>query len=217
MAREPQNPNAWTPNQIVAYRVAEARRMRGWTQEQAATELEPYLGSKLSNASWSAIERSFAGGRIRQFNADEIVALARAFRLPVGWFYTPPPAHMAVTIRTPDTEPGGLDPMDLIDLVLGDDDTLLEWQRALADWPIPSNIRRLAGDSPPASDKDPIIPDRLNDLLRGRARLRLSQTFGDLDEAKSVLDQLSAVLADLRDETDPLATDNSRWPEENTP
>ena len=46
MARR-KNDNAWTPNQIVAYRIHEARRMRGWTQEQAAAELEPYLGSKL--------------------------------------------------------------------------------------------------------------------------------------------------------------------------
>ena len=69
MARHKRSESAWTPNQIVAYRVAIARRLRGWTQEQAAVELEPYLGTRLSAASFSAIERSFAGGRDRQFNA----------------------------------------------------------------------------------------------------------------------------------------------------
>ena len=46
-----------TPNQIVAYNVAKARELRGWTQEQAAEALAPYLGAKLSGASFSALER----------------------------------------------------------------------------------------------------------------------------------------------------------------
>src|SRR5262245_18517415 len=77
MARNKPDPNAWTPSQIVAYGVALARKLRGWTQEQAAAELQPILGARLSPASFSAIERSFAGGRSRQFDADELVALAR--------------------------------------------------------------------------------------------------------------------------------------------
>ena len=47
-----------TPNQIVAHNVARARALRGWTQEQAAEALAPYLGAKLSGASFSALERS---------------------------------------------------------------------------------------------------------------------------------------------------------------
>ena len=47
-----------TPNQIVALNVARARALRGWTQEQAAEALAPYLGAKLSGPSFSALERS---------------------------------------------------------------------------------------------------------------------------------------------------------------
>ena len=46
-----------TPNQIVAYNLAEARALRGWTQEQAAAELEEYVGSRWSKATFSAAER----------------------------------------------------------------------------------------------------------------------------------------------------------------
>src|SRR5438309_2341992 len=95
---------SWTPNQIVAYNVARARLLRGWTQEQAAEALAPYLGARLSSASFSALERSVAGGRIRQFDADELLALARGFDLPIGWFLTPPPVLEGVSLATPDAK-----------------------------------------------------------------------------------------------------------------
>ena len=47
-----------TPNQVVAYNVIKARALRGWTQEQAAEALAPYLGAKPSGPSFSALERS---------------------------------------------------------------------------------------------------------------------------------------------------------------
>ncbi len=73
-------PRTWTANQVVAHNLSRARLLRGWTQDQAAAEVAPYLGSHLSAASFSAIERSIAGTRVKQFNADELVALSRAFR-----------------------------------------------------------------------------------------------------------------------------------------
>src|SRR5687768_15233145 len=63
-----------TPNQVVAYNLAAARELRGWTQDQAAAALEPYLGVRWSTASVSQAERSITGKFIRQFEADEIVA-----------------------------------------------------------------------------------------------------------------------------------------------
>ena len=84
-----------TPNQIVAYNLAQARAWRDWTQEEAAEHLEPYLGTKWSKASFSAAERSVDGERVRQFSADEIVAFARGFGLPVGFFFLPPPPSAA--------------------------------------------------------------------------------------------------------------------------
>src|SRR5689334_19601190 len=79
-----------TPNQIVAYNLRRARELRQWTQEEAAERLEPYLGERWSKATFSAAERSVDGDRIRQFSADDLVALARGFDLPIAWFLLPP-------------------------------------------------------------------------------------------------------------------------------
>ena len=81
---------ALTPNQIVAANLALAREMNGWTQEQAAKEMAPYLGKQWSKATFSVAERSVDGERIRDFSADELLAFSRAFGLPVTWFLIPP-------------------------------------------------------------------------------------------------------------------------------
>lgn len=51
-------PLTLTPNRVVAYNLARARSLRGWTQEQAAERLEPFLGVRWSKATFSAAERS---------------------------------------------------------------------------------------------------------------------------------------------------------------
>src|SRR3974390_3261592 len=83
-------PRTGPPNQVVAQNLPRARELRGWTQEEAADALAPYLGARLSGASLSAIERSIRGTRVKVFSADELVALSRAFELPLGWWFTPP-------------------------------------------------------------------------------------------------------------------------------
>lgn len=80
-----------TPNQIVAWNLARARGLRGWTQEQAAEQLAPHLGERWSKATYSAAERSIDGNRVRNFTADDLHAFARAFDLPMTMFLTPPP------------------------------------------------------------------------------------------------------------------------------
>jgi hypothetical protein len=113
-----------SPNQLVAYNLAQARLNKGWTQEQAAAALEPCLGVRWSKASFSAAERSVDGERIRQFTADEIVAFARCFELPVTWFFLPPPARVPegfpVNIAVPDEPQWGITPAVMVDLVYGD-------------------------------------------------------------------------------------------------
>ncbi len=195
----PPDHESWTPNQIVAYRIAEARKLRGWTQEAAAQALESFLGTRLSPASFSAIERSFQGGRIRLFDADEIVAFARGFGLPIGWFLTPPPRHREVRVATPDAGRDGLDPMILIDLVLGDAEALLHWNRAFVEFNQDPTTQRLAGTRLD-SDEEPVMPDRLNDLVRLRARARLSKLFGDTTSARDTLVRLSELLLLLEDD-----------------
>lgn len=79
-----------TINQVVAFNLRRARELRGWTQEVASAQLEPHLGKRWSKAVFSAAERSVDGKRVRTFDADELVAFARAFGLPLEWFLLPP-------------------------------------------------------------------------------------------------------------------------------
>lgn len=83
---------ALTANQVVAHNLARARAMRGWTQEEAAERLEEWLGVRWSKSSWSTAERSAGGGRVRKFDAEEIIAFSHTFKLPVAWFFLPPGA-----------------------------------------------------------------------------------------------------------------------------
>ena len=126
-----ESPPEWEPfvrltaNQVVAFNLAQAREWRGWTQEEAAEALEPFLGVRWSKATFSQAERSVAGRFIRNFTADEIVAFARGFELPVTWFFMPPPPWaepgFPSRLEAPD-EPRFAQPVGmLVDLVFGDD------------------------------------------------------------------------------------------------
>jgi hypothetical protein len=116
-----------TPNQIVAYNLNQARLWKGWTQEEAADALAPYVGSRWSKANFSAAERSMDGQRIRNFDADEIVAFARTFELPITFFFMPPvpwAENLPVRLQTPDAGPLGTALTKMVDLVFGDRPTI---------------------------------------------------------------------------------------------
>src|SRR5947209_4346873 len=115
MPRLPRLRRTYSPNQVVALNVARARAMRGWTQEEAAAALAPYLGAHWSTASFSAVERSIRGTRVKQFTADELVALSRGFGLPIGWFFVPPPPAEDAGLHTPDGKLRGIDFRILLD------------------------------------------------------------------------------------------------------
>lgn len=78
-------------NQVVAYNVRAARELRGWTQEDFAAQLEPYLGQRITQAAVSSIERAWDGERRREFDAHELLVFAMVFDLPMIWFLLPPP------------------------------------------------------------------------------------------------------------------------------
>jgi transcriptional regulator with XRE-family HTH domain len=82
-----------TANQVVAWNLRRAREERGWTQEQAALYLEERLGVRWSVPSFSVAERfgDEDPPRKREFDADELVAIAGTFGKTVGWFFTLPP------------------------------------------------------------------------------------------------------------------------------
>jgi hypothetical protein len=201
MPRRKPDPRTWTPNQIVSFNINQARLKRGWTQDQAAEALAPYLGTRLSTASWSAIERSVDGGRIREFTADEIIAFARGFELPLGWFLTPPPASDDIRVATPDTKNKGLDPRRLLDVVLGTPDSLSEWEDVLLTWPSMMHRARVGPDGKMETlgrvDED--VHHRLEDSARLRARMLLRDQLGGLDEAMDVLTRLKELLQELDD------------------
>jgi len=111
-----------TPNQIVAFNLTVARQLRGWTQEEAAAQLEPYVGARWSKATFSSAERSIDGRRIRQFTADEIVAFSRCFDVPIGFFFMPPrPSQSETPVRfaTAKNDDYGLSLAELLDAIFG--------------------------------------------------------------------------------------------------
>jgi hypothetical protein len=92
-------------NQVVAFNVKAARELRGWTQDELATRLEPYLGQRMTQAGVSSIERAWDGDRRREFDAHELLVFAMVFELPIVWFLFPPAGdhrHMRGTTRQVD-------------------------------------------------------------------------------------------------------------------
>lgn len=184
-------------NQIVAYNVAKARAIRGWTQEQAAEELAPYLGAKLSGASFSALERSaWNPSRIKVFSADELVALSRGFNLPIGFFFVPPPPAVDAGLYGPDAGVKGLDPIVMLDAMLGTPENfgyleseLLEYSASIA--PMPKSKR----EKPSVSPAD--LAERLAPLMAMRAKAGLRSRFGGVEAAKEVLEHLAELLEEL--------------------
>jgi hypothetical protein len=186
----------YSPNQIVALNVGRARALRGWTQEQAAEALAPYLGTKWSNASFSAVERSIAGTRVKQFSADELVALSRGFDLPLGWFFTPPPPGEDAGVHVPDAGMKGTDPQLLLDVVLGTDTNREPWHKALLDSASQAaDHETTTRNAKPASGR---VDSGIDGLAELRAATELRQAFGDVTEARNVLLRF----ADLLDRLD---------------
>jgi len=162
-----------TPNQVVAYNVIKARALRGWTQEQAAEALAPYLGAKLS--------------------ADDLLALSRGFDLPIGYFFTPPPPETDAGLYGPDAGTKGLDPIVLLDAMLGTPDNIGYWMDDLLAYaashaPMPRSKR----EKPSVSPAD--LPQRLAPLVDARARALLRNALGDLDSAGDLLERLAEAL-----------------------
>ena len=97
---DPPPPSDIDLNQVVAYNIREARQLRGWTQEELADRLEPYLGQRLTQAGVSSIERAWDSDRRREFDAHELLIFAMVFDLPILWFLLPPPGDHRIMRST---------------------------------------------------------------------------------------------------------------------
>ncbi|HVM09995.1 MAG TPA: hypothetical protein VM345_16120 [Acidimicrobiales bacterium] len=181
-----------TPNQVVAYNLTQAREWKGWTQDQLAEALEPYLGKRWSKASVSQAERSVVGRFIRQFTADEIVAFARALDLPLGWFFMPPPpwADRAtpLNLSTPDKKKFGAALAELVDLVFGD-----EHGQALLQLRLRAFLDQL-GTSGPLSHKQHAVQQ----LVSAKVDALVEHALGDLETWQTQLRALASHLEDLQ-------------------
>ena len=115
-------PPSLTAHQIVAYNFARARDALGWTQVETSERLEPFLGYKLNQAGISAIERTYDSDRRRNIDVAEIVAFARCFNVPLGWFFLPPATHaqdLIEPINVGDGEWANAPVAELIALAIG--------------------------------------------------------------------------------------------------
>jgi transcriptional regulator with XRE-family HTH domain len=173
----------FTPNQLVAYNLARIRKQQGLTQEQTVELLTPFLGVRWSVASLSAAERSIDGKRVKEFNADELIALSRAFDVPLAFWFTPPPANGEPRLATPDASDEGLPVDTLLDVVFGRTDNRHTLEQGL-----------LAGLPQPEAGS---VANRLDADTALRLRRQLHDAFGDLGQARQVLKQVASMLGQL--------------------
>ena len=120
VARE--TPPTLTVHQVVAYNFARARQHAGWTQVETSERLEPYLGYRLNQAGISAIEKTYDSDRRRNIDTAEVVAFARCFGLPLGWFFLPPGGHtedLVEPVQRGELEEVNIDAAHLLTLALG--------------------------------------------------------------------------------------------------
>jgi len=177
----------YSPNQVVAYNVGRARALRGWTQQQAASELSNHLEKRMSRASYSAMERSIGGGRIKQFSADEMVALARGFNLPLLWFLLPPPLDDDPGLHVPHTTSRGIEFTEFLDIVFGTSESLEPYR---------DGLRRWASD---AADKGLVqkVERQLAATDDAQREAMLAETVGDVTTAQNTLRRAADLLEEL--------------------
>ncbi len=147
----------WTASQVVAHNLTRARELRSLTQTDVAERLTRFTGSNWSQATVAQAEGSVAGHRVRQFTANELVALARTFDLPVLFFFMPPDDGTGRLVT--DDAKAGLPWEYLLLLVLGHRQSFPVLADRAANW---SNMLRSGIDIPRSdafADPDAIAAD----------------------------------------------------------
>jgi transcriptional regulator with XRE-family HTH domain len=176
-------------NEVIAYNFRRARDLRGLTQPEAAAALEPFLGQRLPQASISAIERSAGGDKRREFDAQELLAFACAFDLPLLWFFLPPPNDTRRLAGTSDRV------NELYRLALGREDQLPD---------LYTRFRELGMVEPDAHDEAFAAvmgtPTRasLDDYRHRRKELLLALLVEHADGVDAAADEIGAFFDHLR-------------------
>lgn len=111
-----------TANEVVAYNLIRARRLRGWTQGEAAARLERESGKAWTSATLGAAERSATSSRTRQFDANDLLTFSLAFDQPIAFFFIPPDiSDRKIVIRPSQADPEdgfGVSERRLLDIVV---------------------------------------------------------------------------------------------------
>lgn len=187
-------------NQLVAWRLHRARMVKGWTQEEAASHLAPFLGEEWSKATYSAAERSaHRYDRIRQFSADDLVAFAAAFEVPVQFFFVPDIAwHGTIKHRLVAGDPESSHRFDIgeyLRVVYGSRDANAELQEELT----------LTMDET-AGQWDDVESQAIRSALTVFAKARLQATSDDLSKMSQSMWEVESFLnrlAEAMEETTP--------------
>jgi transcriptional regulator with XRE-family HTH domain len=202
----------WTASQVVAHNLGRARELRDLTQAEVAERLSRFTGSNWSQATVAQAEGSVGGQRVRQFTANELVALARTFDLPVLFFFLPPDDGSG-RLMTDDAK-GGLPWEYLLVLLLGHRDSFPMFADRAANWShlLTPGIDIPRSDALPDADptlteiagslrrRDPLLPeDVLAAVFHGLAarRVRGAKRPGDdvatfADNLRGLADALTA-------------------------
>lgn len=176
-------------NEIVAYNFRRARELRGLTQDETAQRLERFLGQRLRQAGVSAIEGAYGGERRREFDAQEILAFACGFDVPLLWFFLPPPGDHRRFEGTSDTV------NELYRLALGREDQL------------PALYDRFRELGMPEPDDDDAVLERvygaptdrqLNDYRRRRKELLRALLDAYTDDVDAAADEMGRFFDHLR-------------------
>lgn len=179
--------SAWTPNQLVAANVRRLRHARGWTQAEFGLRLKPYLGHSLCQAAVSALERSAAGERLRIFSANDLVALAQVFDVPVLCLFVPP-ADATISVGGPGA--AVLTSSGLLGTVLGRSDNEGEWDALIAEWD--QGATEAEPDPTEATLAKEVAVARVHRLIRRLFRC-------DLVDLASNVEQLAQLVATMQD------------------
>lgn len=106
-----------TINQVVAYNLARFRKAAGLTQDELGERLGGW-----TKATISAAERSWDGKRMRQFDADTLIALAMALGVPLLAFFLPPEDEGRFRFRAHERDAASSSMADLMTLIMPDSD-----------------------------------------------------------------------------------------------
>ena len=174
-------PDAVDVNRVVSHNLRLAREQNGWTQEQFADRLEEVTGHRPTQASVSALERAWEGGRHREFDAQELVDFAVALNVPIVWFFLPPPGDRREIKNT------GRQMFALIELLVGQADQLPRIEKqlrqiGLRDHTADEEISRMLTGHP-----DTITPQVIRELRERMLAQLLDEKATEFDEAAEVV------------------------------